>query len=191
MTLLHGTFAVVPNPDVTGTNTSTMVGEYHKGTSAFSTLAAVAPGFIDISSRPQYNVDIWSENTGTVTFQLESVSNGIKEVTRDITEPGTWSTVSFDFTDYQNITDWASIRLIFNPGVAEEGAVFYFDNVTQSERTIDPCEGTIALGNIVDDFECQRNHPALAGAELLSVVANPHVTTDNASTCRPIQGPTQ
>src|SRR5690606_34344428 len=53
--LLHGTFAVVDNPDPTGVNTSSQVGEYTKGTSAFSTLAAVAPVIIDISTRPQYN----------------------------------------------------------------------------------------------------------------------------------------
>ena len=82
--LLHGAFAVIPNPDASGINTSTQVGEYTKGTSAFSTLAAVAPGVIDITDRPQYNMDVWASAPGTMTFQLESVSEGNKEVTRDI-----------------------------------------------------------------------------------------------------------
>jgi len=181
-TLLHGTFAVSDNPDASGINTSSKVGEYHKGTSAFSTLAAVAPGIIDISSKPQYNVDVFMSTPGSVTFQLESVANGNKEVTRDVANAAEWTTLSFDFTDYQGITDWASMRLIFNPGVAEEGAVYYFDNLNQSEQTIDPCEGTVAIGNIIDDFECQRNHAALAGAQFLSVVGNPHVTAANSST---------
>ncbi len=181
-TLLHGTFAVSDNPDPSGINTSTKVGEYHKGTSPFSTVAAVAPGFIDISSRPQYNVDVWASSAGPVTFQLESVADGNKDVTRNIDQAGVWTTLSFDFTDYQAISDWASMRLIFNPGVAEEGAVYYFDNLTQSESTVDPCEGTVAIANIIDDFECQRNHDPLAGADYLSVVGNPHVTTANSST---------
>jgi len=181
-TLLHGTFAVSDNPDASGINTSSKVGEYHKGTSAFSTLAAVAPGVIDITSKPQYNVDVFASTAGTVTFQLESVANGNKEVTRDVENAAEWTTLSFDFTDYQGITDWASMRLIFNPGVAEEGAVYYFDNLNQSERTIDPCEGTVVIGNIIDDFECQRNNAPLAGAQFLSVVGNPQVEAANSST---------
>ncbi len=181
-TLLHGTFAVIDNPDPSGINTSLQVGEYTKGTSAFSTLAAVAPGVIDITARPQYNLDVWASAPGTMTFQLESVSEGNKEVTRDIVTGAAWETVSFNFAEFQSITDWASMRLIFNPGVAEEGAVFYFDNLNQSESTVDPCEGVVAISNIIDDFECQRNYEAGAGAELLSVVGNPDVTVVNSST---------
>ncbi len=180
-TVLHGTFDVIDNPDASGVNTSAKVGEYKKGTSAFSTLAAVAPGIIDISARPQYNLDVWSATPGSVILQLESVSSGNKEVERSIDVGAQWTTLSFDFTDYQSITDWASIRLIFNPGVAEEGATFYFDNLTQSERTVDPCEGTVEIANIIDDFECQRNHAPLAGAEYLSVVGNPQVDNANSS----------
>ncbi len=181
-TLLHGSFAVVGNPDPSGINASVYVGEYTKGTSAFSTVAAVAPGLIDISIRPQYNLDVYAPGPGTVIFQLESVSQGNKEVERNIDAGGIWQNVSFDFSAYQAITDWASIRLIFNPGVAEEGAVFYFDNLIQSETTVDPCEGTIPVANIIDDFECQRNNNYLAGGDLLTVVGNPSVTPTNSST---------
>ena len=149
---------------------------------AISTLAAVDPGVIDISSRPQYNLDVWSTEPGAVIFQLESASQGNIEVERDIETGAAWQTVSFDFTDYQSVTDWQSIRLIFNPGVEEEGTVFYFDNLTQSERTIDPCEGTVPVTNIIDDFECQRNYTPGSGATLLTVVGNPLVNTDNSST---------
>ncbi len=180
--LLHGVFDVIANPDPSGVNTSGEVGEYTKGTSAFSTVAAVAPGVIDISTRPQYNLDVWASEPGTIIFQLESVTQGNKEVTRDITTGAAWETISFNFTDYQSITDWASMRLIFNPGVAEEGAVFYFDNLTQSESTVDPCEGVVAIGNIIDDFECQRNNEVTVQAEFITVDANPMVTTTNSST---------
>lgn len=179
--VLHGNFNVIENPDPSGINTSTQVGEYAKGTSAFSTLAAVAPGVIDISTRPQYNVDVWAPATGTMIFQLESVSQGNKEVERSIETANAWQTVSFDFSEHQSINDWESIRLIFNPGVAEEGVIYYFDNVTQSETTVDPCEGTVAINNIIDDYECQRNYANGAGAELISAVGNPQVTTENSS----------
>lgn len=182
-TVLHGTFAVVANPDPTGVNTSGMVGKYTKGTSAFSTVAAVAPGVIDISQKPQFNVDIWAPAGATsVIMQLESVSQGNKEVERNINTTGAWETISFDFSDYQSITDWVTIKLIFNPGVAEAGAMFFFDNVTQGKSTVDPCEGVVPVPNIIDDFECQRNYDYGAGSTLLSVVNNPLLTPVNSST---------
>lgn len=179
--LLHGSFARVPNPDPSGINESSSVGKYTKGTSSFSTLAAVAPSAIDISSRPQYNLDVYAPGPGTVIMQLESVAQGNKEVERTITQGGVWQTLSFDFSEYQNITDWASIRLIFNPGVAEPGAMFFFDNLTQGTSTVDPCEGVVTNSHIVDDFECQRNYEYLAGANLLTVVSNPLVSPANSS----------
>jgi len=181
-TLLHGSFAVINNPDPSGINASPEVGEYTKGTSAFSTLAAVAPGVIDITSRPQYNLDVWATAPGTMIFQLESESQGNKEVERDIETGAAWQTISFDFTEFQSVTDWASMRLIFNPGVAEEGAVFYFDNLIQTESTVDPCEGTVAIANIIDDFECQRNNVPGGGSEHLTAVGNPLVNVANSST---------
>ena len=179
--LLHGSFERVDNPDPSGINTSAFVGKYTKGTAAFSTLAAVAPGLIDISTRPQFNLDVYAPGPGSVIMQLESVSQGNKEVERTIDEGNVWQNLSFDFSEYQSITDWSSLKLIFNPGTEEEGAMFFFDNLTQGTSTVDPCEGVIPDQNIIDDFECQRNYNYLAGADLLSVEANPLVSTENSS----------
>ena len=182
-TVLHGAFEVVANPAPDGVNGSDNVGKYTKGTAAFSTVAAVAPGVIDISTKPQYNVDVWAPVGSTeVTMQLESTTQGNKEVTREITNAGNWETISFNFTDQQAITDWIGIRLLFNPGVAEAGAMFFFDNLTQTAATVDPCEGTVVIPNIIDDFECQRNYPPTNGASLLEVVANPAPAPLNGST---------
>ncbi|MEO5905226.1 MAG: hypothetical protein ABIQ11_00760, partial [Saprospiraceae bacterium] len=82
--LLHGTFERVANPQQDDDNNSLFVGKYTKGTSAFSTLSAVAPGAIDISVRPQYNLDVLAPGPGTVIMQLESTINGNKEVERTI-----------------------------------------------------------------------------------------------------------
>ncbi|MBK9736404.1 MAG: hypothetical protein IPO92_16185 [Saprospiraceae bacterium] len=181
-TLIHGAFEVVNNPDASGVNTSTKVGKYTKGTSQFSTLSAVAPGVIDITSKPQYNLDVWAPAGSTsVIMQLESASAGNKEVERELQSPGTWETLSFDFSDFQTITDWEGLKLLFNPGKAEEGAMFFFDNLKQGDSTVDPCEGSISIGNIIDDFECQRNYEYGAGAELVTVVNNPKLTAANSS----------
>lgn len=181
-TVVHGVFSVEDNPLPASPNTSAKVGKYSKGTSPYSTLEAVAPGIIDISSKPQYNVDVLAPFGATsIIMQLESVT-GNKEVQRDLKNVGNWETVSFDFTEYQSTTDWVALRLLFNPGVDEDGAVYYFDNVRQSEATVDPCENTVAISNIIDDFECQRNYEYGAGSSLISAVANPKVDQNNSST---------
>lgn len=182
-TLLHGQFEVIDNPDPNGVNTSNKVGKYTKGVSQFSTVAAVAPGLIDISDKPQYNLDVWAPVGSTsVTFQLESASSGNKDVTRDLVSPGSWETLSFNFAEFQTISDWSAIKILFNSGVAEQGAVYYFDNLRQGDSTVDPCEGSVAITNIIDDFECQRNYEYGAGAELLTAVNNPSLTAANSST---------
>lgn len=182
LTALHGSFDVVDNPNAAGVNTSAKVGKYTKGSSPFSTVAAVAPGIIDISAKPQYNLDVLAPaGATTVIFQLESVSSGNKEVEREIKTPGEWETISFNFSEFQAISDWSAIKIIFNPNVAEAGAIYYFDNLNQSEPTVDPCEGTVAITNIIDDFECQRNYAYGGGNDLLTVVNNPN-NTGNGST---------
>lgn len=182
LTALHGTFQVVDNPNATGVNTSKKVGKYTKGSSPFSTVAAVAPGLIDISAKAQFNLDVHAPVGATsVIFQLESVSSGNKEIERDIKTPGQWETLSFNFEEFQAIRDWSAMKIIFNPNKAEAGAVFYFDNLVQSEPTVDPCEGTVSITNIIDDFECQRNYEYGGGSTLLTVVNNPN-TTGNGST---------
>ena len=182
-TVLHGIFDVVANPAPDAVNGSANVGKYTKGTAIFSTVTAVAPGVIDISQKPQYNLDVWAPiGAVNVTMQLESTSQGNKEVTRDLANTGNWETVSFDFSDYQNITDWVSMSLIFNPSVAEPGAMFFFDNLRQGASTVDPCEGVVAMPNIIADFECQNNYTIGAGASQIETVINPLASVLNAST---------
>lgn len=183
LTDIHGTFAVADNPSKTAPNESNKVGKYTKGNSAFSTLAAVAPSAIDISKKPQYNLDVWTPvGSKNVTFQLESAASGNKEVTRNLKNPGNWETLSFDFSKDQSISDWISMRLLFNNGIEENGVMYYFDNLVQSDVTVDPCEGTQKIANLIDDFECQRNNAFGAGADQVKVVNNPKSTVENSST---------
>ncbi len=182
-TVLHGSFVVADNPSKTGVNTTNRVGKYTKGTSAFSTLAAVVPGIINIKDRSQFNVDVLAPaGSVNVIMQLESISKGNKEVTRNLKTPGSWETLSFDFSAHKDITDWVAAKVIFNPGKAESGAMFFFDNVTLGPTTIDPCEGVVAIANLIDDFECQRNYQFGAGKDLISVVNNPKLGPVNNST---------
>jgi hypothetical protein len=174
---LHGSYASIDNPDKTGANTTNKVGQYKKGLSQFSTLQGFIANPLDLSKKPQINMSVWAPAGATsVTMQLESATQGNKEVTRDITTPGAWEVLSFDFSNFTSITDFANaLKIIFNPGVAEDGKTYYYDQVNQSEATVDPCEGSIPISTIIDDFECQRNYDWGSGGQLLTVANNPNL----------------
>jgi hypothetical protein len=181
---IHGVFqGPVNNPNPNGVNNSTQVGCYTKGSSAFSTLQGISLTNFDLSIYGQFNLDVLSPaGGGTVTLILNSATQGNKEAEAEITTPGQWETLSFDFSAFSGITDFGEVRVIFNAGTASAGQIWYFDNLIQTEVTIDPCDGVVAIPNIIDDYECQRNYTQIFyGASDLAVVNNPHLTPENGS----------
>jgi len=181
---IHGSFmGPVNNPSPNGVNNSTQVGCYTKGSSAFSTLQGISLSNFDLSVYPQINLDVLSPlGGGTVTLILNSPTQGNKEAEATITTPGEWETLGFDFSAFSGITDFSEVRIIFNAGTANAGQTWYFDNLGQTEVTIDPCADVIPVPNIIDDFECQRNYVQIFyGASDLEVVNNPHLLPENGS----------
>ena len=183
--VIHGTFnGPTANTTPNTVNSSTQVGCYTKGTSAFSTLQAILPvNNLDLSPYGQFNIDVLSPaNGGTVTMQLSSPTEGNKEATATITTPGAWETLSFDFSAFDAITNFGEIRLIFNAGTAAAGQGWCVDNLTQSKLTIDPCATVVPNPNIIADFECQQNYVSIFYGEAdLKVVNNPHLAPENGS----------
>jgi hypothetical protein len=182
--VIHGVFqGPVNNPSPNGVNGSTQVGCYTKGTSAFSTLQGISLTNFDLSVYGQFNLDVLSPASGgTVTLILNSPTEGNKEAEATITTPGQWETLSFDFSAFSGITNFEEVRIIFNAGTASVGQIWYFDNLTQTKVTIDPCAGVLPITNIVDDYECQRNYTQIFyGASDLKVVNNPHLAPENGS----------
>ncbi|MFN0216584.1 MAG: T9SS type A sorting domain-containing protein [Saprospiraceae bacterium] len=181
---IHGMFqGPVNNPTPNGVNNSTKVGCYTKGSSAFSTLQGISLNNFDLSVYGQFNLDVLSpQGGGTVTLILSSPVHGNKEAEATITTPGQWETLSFDFSAFSAITDFSEVRIIFNAGTANSGQIWYFDNLRQTEVTIDPCDGVVPILNIVDDYECQRNYTQIFyGGSDLKVVNNPHLAPENGS----------
>ncbi|MEL6273504.1 MAG: T9SS type A sorting domain-containing protein, partial [Bacteroidota bacterium] len=82
--------------------------------------------------------------------------------------------------EFDNITDFDRIGIIFAPGTGNTGT-FFFDNLIQGESTVDLCAGIEPILTILDDFECQRNATYTVGAGDLSVVNNPDVSNANPS----------
>lgn len=180
-TALHGTFSVINNPSSGGINTTTKVGSYTKGSSSFSTLTALLPSGFSLADKPQINLQVLAPAGSTsLRMQLSSPTAGNKDVTRDITTPGAWEELSFDYSDFIGVTDFIQMNLFFDPGFSGSGA-YLLDNLSQTGSTVDPCEGVTPLPNYLDDFECQRNVAYGAGADRLSVVPNPDVSNANNS----------
>lgn len=179
----HGTFdGVMANPDQSGINESPNVGRYTKGNAAFSTLTAFLPGGLDLSSQPQLNLQVRAPlGSESVTMQLVSPTQGNKDVTRDITATGEWVQLEFNFEEFDDITDFERVNLLFDPGMASPGTSYMYDNLEQGASTVDPCEGVVPIPNIYDDFECQRNVTYVPGDDRLTVVDNPDVTPANPS----------
>ncbi len=181
---IHGTFqGPVNNPSPNGVNNSTKVGCYTKGSSAFSTLQGISLSNFDLSVYGQFNLDVLSPlGGGTVTFILNSPTEGNKEAEATITTPGEWETLSFDMSAFSGITNFGEVRIIFKAGTSNAGQIWYFDNLRQTEVTIDPCDGVLAMPNIIDDYECQRNYTQIFyGASDIKVVNNPHLAPENGS----------
>lgn len=166
-----GTFnGSIANPDKTGINTSDNVGSFTKGTSNLGGLSAFV-GNINLADFPQLDLQVWApQGATTFTMQLFSPIDGLKSVTRDITETETWTALSFNFEDFESITDFESVRLIFDESLNAQDT-WYFDNLTQGTSTVDPCEGVMPNLRFVDDFDCQRNVTTTTSA--LEVINNP------------------
>jgi len=180
---LHGTFSgAIANPDQGGVNTSATVGEYSKGTAAFSTLVSPLPLNFSLSQFSQLNLQVKPPSGATqVTVQLSSVTQGIKDQMASLDGTTDWQELNFDFSGSSNISDFNQINILFEEGTAANGQVWLFDNLTISNPTIDPCVGVDSIPNVLDDFECQRNIMYGAGAGDLQEILNPDLTNDNPS----------
>lgn len=178
-TAVFGTYdGAIANPDQSGANTSETVGSYTKGTSDLGGVLAFLPGDFSLESFTQLNLQVWAPaNTSEVTMNLFSPSNGLSSITQTLPANEEWVDLTFNFVDFQTVTDFERVDIIFDGNVASSGT-WYFDNLSQGEGTTDPCEGIDSIPNIVDDFDCQRNIPLTVGSDRITVINNPDITGD-------------
>jgi hypothetical protein len=165
----------INNPDKTGANTTAKVGSFTKGTSKLGGLKALLPTSFTLATFPQVNLQVWAPaGAKSITMKLVSVVEGPKEINRPIAETGKWVDVSFNFDNVKAIKDFERVEIVFDPNL-ESTATWYFDNLTQTKATVDPCEGTVANVNVIDDFDCQRNAKSilLTDNPVFEVLRNP------------------
>jgi hypothetical protein len=184
---LNGTIeTAVANPRPNPINSTPKVGKYTKGTAAFASFSGILPvGFKVDSLQPQLNLMVLTP-TGSagkkVAIQLVSGTQGNITGEATIDSAGVWNELKFDMSAAKNVNDISSMNILFNAGTAEQGAIYYFDQLRQSRLTLNPCVGVVPNTLILDNFECQRNATYGAGSNRLTVVSNPNPSAVNSST---------
>ena len=182
-----GTASIIANPDVSGINTSTQVGQMMKFTGEVyggSTLSLDSA--IDIADGSTFTLKVWSNRVVAVLFKLEAMN-----VERIVNHGGTgWEELTFDFTGDTG-TGVPAITLIFDLGIMGDANndpadwTFYFDDMTLPSATTGGVSGS---GLSAIDFETNGAGAAYTWAVFensdnppLEIIANPDMSGANTS----------
>lgn len=122
---------VIPNPDSSGINTSSMVLETVHGIETWAGVFVDLKTPLDFSTQTEIALKVWAPMGVTLRIKLEDSNNSNTFVEKDVTVnlAQTWEEVSIDFAGEPSGT---YDRVVFFPGwgVASAGT-FYLDDITQ------------------------------------------------------------
>lgn len=131
------TASVVNNPDATGINTSSKVGQLVKGsgsqTWAGSFIELGAP--INFATMQKIKMKVWSPQAGIVVkFKMENLTNSSinTELDATTTVANGWEELTFDFTGIVNSNNYQRVVVFFDFGNPGTGATYYFDDIKLS-----------------------------------------------------------
>jgi plastocyanin len=174
----------IPNPNPTGANTSSMVGEFiHWGAGtdgAFGGSLNLGP--ISLSTNNQLKIDVHTNATAipiTVVMQ-DAALNTVVESVMTTSTMGAWETLTFDMSSASTATNIANIVIVVNPGTNVQDTL-YIDNVRLDGFAINPCETAVPNKDIMEDFDCQRNIDHLFAEGGFITIANPDMSGINTS----------
>lgn len=122
-------FSVIDNPDPTGINTSSRVGEFVKGTEfSFAGLAVLLDEVVDFSENTTLSMKIWSPVATNVILKLEANGDAgtFTEDNVSIPSANEWVEVTFDFTGAQ--TNLQNL-VVFADTDNNVGGTFYIDDI--------------------------------------------------------------
>ncbi len=139
-------FNVIDNPDPTGINTSSRVGEFVKGTDfSFAGLAVLLDEDVDFSANSTLSMKIWSPVATNVILKLEAEGDAgtFTEDNVSIPSANEWVEVTFDFTGAQ--TNLQNL-VVFADTDNNVGGTFYIDDIgfateSATEITLDLLTG--------------------------------------------------
>lgn len=121
-------FGVVDNPDQSGINTSSRVGETVHGNESWGGLFVELDQNLDLASNPTISIKVWSPIVTDMIMKLENLDNADlnTEITKTIDTANEWVELTFDFTGQPN--DFG--RIVIFPGFGTTDAnTFYFDDI--------------------------------------------------------------
>lgn len=139
-------FNVVDNPDASGANTSSRVGEFIKGTEfSFAGLALLLDDPVDFSENTTLSMKVWSPVATNAILKLEVAGdpNTFTEQNVNIPVANEWVELTFDFTGAQNNLQ---NLVIFADTDNNNGGTFYIDDIgfateSANEITLDLLTG--------------------------------------------------
>ncbi|WP_271711567.1 PKD domain-containing protein [Marinigracilibium pacificum] len=123
-------FQVIDNPDASGINTSSRVGEYVKGFEGnWAGIQVALDDPIDFSSNSTLAVKVWSPVTGQALMKLEVVDDPSQfvEVFADITVANQWTQLTFDFSGTES-NKFGRVAL-FMDFKNNNGGTFFVDDI--------------------------------------------------------------
>jgi hypothetical protein len=140
-------FAIVDNPDQSGTNNkATKVGAITNSGAAFEGIYFDLGTEINLATDKRISMNLWSDEALDILLKLEEGTAGAIEVTR--AHPGTgWVTMEFDFNSsarYSRLT-------LFIDGPGTTAGTFYIDDVEQKEAQL-PCTPETAQSLSASNF---------------------------------------
>ena len=125
------TTEIVANPYKTGINTSDAALKVtDPGTDAWDALVFDLGAAMDLSTKNQLKIKIYSTKAVPLLAKLEGGTSGAKEVWGAITTANAWTEYTFDFSD-QAAANHKKIVLFFNGGASDGTAsdIYYIDDL--------------------------------------------------------------
>ncbi len=127
---------IIDNPDASGANTSTRVGQLIKSEGSETWAGAVTelPEPIDFVASQQLSMKVWSPTAGIpVLLKVENGSDAgiFIEVTANTTVANQWEELTFDYTVGDLDQEYSKVAVFFDFGTAGTGATYYFDDIAQ------------------------------------------------------------
>ncbi|MCB0639015.1 MAG: hypothetical protein KDC54_20440, partial [Lewinella sp.] len=172
-----GAASVITNPDATGINTSSMVGQMIKFDGEVyggSTLALA--GAVDFGDNNAISMKVWANRANAnVTFKLEGPTPA--EVTVPTTVASQWEELTFSFAGLTAL-EYTSITIIYDLGVVGDGTAdftLYFDDINFATM-----EGGLSLPIDFEDSNLNYTFSDFGGGVGM-VIDNPDASGINAS----------
>lgn len=153
-------FTQITNPDQTGVNTSTNVGEFsHDGGNGYIGIESDGTfDNIDFSATPTFKIKVWVDEPVEVIFKLQNNPNWwdpSSEVKYQVTQAETsqWIQLEFNFSNV-TATNYNRVVLYFDGGnsiPSGAGHKYYFDDIEKSAVLLSPtCTDGIQNGDETD-----------------------------------------